>query len=119
MAPMDDPQVAVLLIVDNPKGVHYGGVVAGPGTKKLLKNVLNYMNVSPTEESDEDTSSEKVKVPDLVGKNASECVELLASYDLKYDYDEKAAEESDFQVTKQYPEAGTKVKKGTKVYLYD
>ncbi|MBQ8151535.1 MAG: PASTA domain-containing protein, partial [Firmicutes bacterium] len=60
-----------------------------------------------------------VKVPDLVGKNASECVELLASKDLDYDCDQKAAAESDFQVTKQYPEAGSKVKKGTKVYLYN
>ena len=51
MAPMDNPKVSVLLIVDNPKGVHYGGVVAGPGTKKLLKNILNYMNVSPSEET--------------------------------------------------------------------
>ncbi|MBQ9708930.1 MAG: PASTA domain-containing protein [Firmicutes bacterium] len=119
MAPMDDPKVAVLLIVDNPKGIHYGGVVAGPGTKRLLKNVLNYENVSPEEESDEGNKTEKVKVPDLVGKNASECVELLASKDLDYDCDQKAAAESDFQVTKQYPEAGSKVKKGTKVYLYN
>lgn len=118
MAPMDDPQVAILLIVDNPKGVHYGGVVAGPGTKKLLKNVLNYMNISPDKKTQQATV-ETVKVPELAGKSASECVELLASYGLKYDYDKKAAEKDDFIVTGQYPEAGTKVKKGTKVYLYD
>ena len=58
-------------------------------------------------------------MPELAGKSASECVELLASYGLKYDYDKKAAEKDDFIVTRQYPEAGTKVKKGTKVYLYD
>ncbi|MBQ0079824.1 MAG: PASTA domain-containing protein [Eubacterium sp.] len=119
MAPMEDPKVAVLLIVDNPKGIHYGGVVAGPGTKRILKNVLNYMNVVPDETADDEDKEELVKVPDMVGKNASECVELLASKDLKHDYDEKAAEASDFTVTKQYPEAGMKVKKGTKVYLYD
>lgn len=119
MAPMDDPKVAVLFIVDNPKGIHYGGVVAGPGTKRLLKNLLNYENVSPMKEDTKDGEEKKVKVPDLVGKNASECVELLASKDLDYDCDKKAAEESDFQVTGQYPEPGTKVKKGTKIYLYD
>ena len=119
MAPMEDPKVAVLLIVDNPKGVHYGGVVAGPGTKRLLKNLLNYKNVSPVIEEDDDKDNKEVEVPDLVGKNASECIELLASKDLRADYDAKAAAKSDFQVTKQYPEPGTKVKKETKIYLYD
>ena len=119
MAPMDNPKVSVLLIVDNPKGVHYGGVVAGPGTKKLLKNILNYMNVSPTEETSSSDKSSKVEVPNVVGKSASESVELLSGDGLKYDYDEDKAKESDFTVTKQYPKAGTKVKKGTKVYLYD
>ena len=119
MAPMDDPKVAVLLIVDNPKGVHYGGVVAGPGTKRLLRNLLNYENVSPIQEEVDEDADKKVAVPELVGKNASECIELLGSKDLKADYDAKAAAESDFVVTKQYPEPGTKVKKGTKVYLYN
>ena len=119
MAPMDDPKVVVLLIVDNPKGVHYGGVVAGPGTKRLLRNLLNYENVSPIQEEVDEDADKKVAVPELVGKNASECIELLGSKDLKADYDAKAAAESDFVVTKQYPEPGTKVKKGTKVYLYN
>lgn len=119
MAPMEDPKVAVLLIVDNPKGIHYGGVVAGPGTKRILKNVLSYMNVVPDTTEEDQDKEEMVKVPDMVGMNASECVELLASKDLKHDYDEKVAEKSDFVVTKQYPEAGTKVKKGTKIYLYN
>lgn len=119
MAPMDNPKVSVLLIVDNPKGVHYGGVVAGPGTKKLLKNILNYMNVSPSEETSSSDKSAKVEVPNVVGKSASESVELLSGDGLKYDYDKDKAEKSDFTVTKQYPKAGTKVKKGTKVYLYD
>lgn len=118
MAPMDDPQVAILLIVDNPKGVHYGGVVAGPGTKKLLKNVLDYMNISP-ERNIKETKTASIKVPDLKGKSASESIELLASCGLKYDYNKKTAEKSDFTVTRQYPKAGTNVKKGTKVYLYN
>jgi len=43
---------------------------------------------------------------------------ILAGESLEYDTDEKAAKENDFIVTKQYPAAGTKVKKGSKVYLY-
>ena len=42
----------------------------------------------------------------------------MAGVSLSYDTDEDAAAESNFIVTKQYPAAGTKVKKGSKIYLY-
>ena len=43
---------------------------------------------------------------------------MLGGASLSYDTDKEAAAESDFIVTKQYPAAGTKVKKGSKIYLY-
>lgn len=118
MAPMDDPQVAVLVIADNPKGVKFGSATAAPGVKQILSDVLRYMNVSPDEESQKAANEEKVKVPDVVGKNVSEAIGVLGGVSLSYDTDKEAAEQSDFIVMKQYPAAGTKVKKGSKIYLY-
>lgn len=118
MAPMDDPKVAVLLIVDNPKGVKYGGVVAGPGAKQILSDTLRYMNVSPSKESQEKSDSEKIEVPDVVGLNASKAISTLGGEGLSYDMDEDVASKEDFVVSKQYPAAGMKVKKGSKIYLY-
>ena len=75
------------------------------------------MNITP--DSKEEASAEaKVKVPDVVGHTADEAIGMLAGQSLKFDMD-KDAENEDFVVVKQYPSAGTKVKKGTKVYLYD
>lgn len=119
MAPMDDPQVAVLLIVDNPKGVHYGSVVAGPGMKQILSDTLRYMNVTPDEESQEDSASEKVEIPDVTGLNASEAIGILEGAGLSYDMDESVAKKEDFIVSKQYPSAGKEVKRGSKIYLYN
>lgn len=119
MAPMDDPQVAVLLIVDNPKGVHYGSVVAGPGTKAILSDTLRYLNVSPSKETKEKEDSKKIEVPDVAGLNASEAIGVLEGKGLSYDMDKTIAEKEDFIVSKQYPAAGTKVKKGSKIYLYN
>lgn len=118
MAPMDDPQVAVLVIADNPKGVKFGSATAAPGVKQILSDVLRYMNVSPDEESQKAANEEKVEVPDVVGKNVSEAIGVLGGVSLSYDTDKEAAEQSDFIVMKQYPAAGTKVKKGSKIYLY-
>ncbi len=119
MAPMDDPQVAVLLIVDNPKGVHYGSVVAGPGMKQILSDTLSYLNVSPDEESQQSDETEKVEIPDVTGMSASEAIGVLEGAGLSYDMDEEVASKEDFVVSKQYPSAGTEVKKGSKIYLYN
>ena len=59
-----------------------------------------------------------MEVPDVVGQQISEAIGILAGDSLSYDTDEDAAAESNFIVTKQYPAAGTKVKKGSKIYLY-
>ena len=116
---MDDPQVAVLVIADSPKGVRYGSTTAAPGVQQILSDTLRYLNISPDEESQEEADEGRVQVPDVVGEKASEAIGILAGDSLSYDMDEDAAAESDFIVTKQYPAAGTEVKKGSKVYLYE
>ena len=44
-APMDDPQVLVLLIINNPQGVYYGGTIAAPVVKEIFSNILPYLGV--------------------------------------------------------------------------
>ena len=45
MAPMEDPKIACLVIVDDPKGEYHGNMVAGPPAAKIMKNTLRYMNI--------------------------------------------------------------------------
>lgn len=42
-APADNPQVMALVIIYNPKGVYYGGQVAGPVVRQLFENILPYL----------------------------------------------------------------------------
>ena len=46
-APADDPQVAIIIIVDEPsKGsVFYGSTVAAPFVSGALKNILPYLGI--------------------------------------------------------------------------
>ncbi|MBR5308926.1 MAG: PASTA domain-containing protein [Clostridia bacterium] len=45
-APADDPQIAILIIVDEPSaGAYYGGTVAAPVASAVLSDVLPYLNV--------------------------------------------------------------------------
>lgn len=46
-APVENPRVAVLVVIDEPKGQIYGGAVAAPVFKKIAQTTLNLMNVPP------------------------------------------------------------------------
>ena len=47
-APADDPQIAIIIMVDEPtKGILYGSTVAAPYIAKTLETVLPYLGVEP------------------------------------------------------------------------
>ena len=45
--PADDPQLAMLVIVDEPHGISYGGVVAAPIFKEAAHQILRYLHITP------------------------------------------------------------------------
>ena len=46
-APADDPKVVLLVVIDEPQGANYGGVVAAPVFKAILEKILPQLNVHP------------------------------------------------------------------------
>lgn len=46
-APLSNPELAILVVIDEPKPHHYGGVVAAPAFKKILTESFHYLNVLP------------------------------------------------------------------------
>lgn len=44
-APADDPQVMAMILIDEPEGAYYGGVIAAPVIKDLFLNILPYLNI--------------------------------------------------------------------------
>lgn len=50
--PADDPKFAMIIVVYEPKGSIYGGVVAGPVFKSIADQALSYMNV-PRDDTNE------------------------------------------------------------------
>ena len=44
-APVDDPQVLALVIINNPQGIYYGGTIAAPVAKEIFENILPYLNI--------------------------------------------------------------------------
>jgi cell division protein FtsI (penicillin-binding protein 3) len=70
--PADNPRLAILVVVDEPKTSSYGGVVAAPAFREIAHQSLCYLKVPPTlplkakakiPESDESSDSLRDQVP--------------------------------------------------------
>ncbi|ANS77206.1 stage V sporulation protein D [Paenibacillus yonginensis] len=115
-APADDPQIIVYTAVDNPQGIQFGGVVAAPIVKNILKSSLEYMGVKPRT----DQLSKKYKygetptvtVPDLVGQSVEDIYEDMNSNFML------ARSGSGNYVISQAPKAGARVQKGSTIRIY-
>lgn len=44
-APADNPQVLVLVIINNPQGIYYGGTIAAPVAQEIFQNILPYLGI--------------------------------------------------------------------------
>lgn len=119
MAPMDDPKVAILVVVDSPKGAYYGSLIAAPIAKSILEDTLRYMNVTPkyTEEEQKAIEGNYTIVPNVVNVEYSEAAGMIAGAQLECQKPDGIGDE--FVVAAQYPVAGTKVKRDSKVYVYE
>jgi cell division protein FtsI (penicillin-binding protein 3) len=45
--PAEDPKLAILVVIDEPKGKYYGGTVAAPVFRRIAREALNYLNIPP------------------------------------------------------------------------
>ena len=43
-APADNPQGLVLVVINNPQGIYYGGTIAAPVAKEIFENILPYLD---------------------------------------------------------------------------
>ncbi|MEG0291507.1 MAG: penicillin-binding transpeptidase domain-containing protein [Anaerovoracaceae bacterium] len=120
MVPMDNPQFAILYLVDNPKGVIFGGAIAAPAAKGVLQKVLKYKDVKPEYTKKEETNNSKktVEVPNFKGMKYSEAKKIINDMDLRCIMSPKIEKGKDVKVIDQYPKAGAKTTKNGIIYLY-
>ena len=105
-APADDPEIAVLIMVDEPsRGVLYGSVIAAPYMGALMENILPHIGV----EKDVSTDN-SVVVPYLTGMNIEDAI--LQAQDYEYEVIVKGDGE---YVTNQVPKGSTVIERTNKV----
>ena len=112
-APAYDPQVVVLVVLDEPHGANiYGGTIAAPVAGKILSEILPYLGVEPQYTDAERASLDKV-TPSVTGKSVGEARTEIQSAGLTC----KVVGDGD-TVERQVPSPGNSISQSGTVVLY-
>ena len=120
VAPIDDPQVVVLVTLYNPtgEGGHQGGGVAAPVGGQIFSEILPYLEVSQGNQ-DEVEQVEQVQTPDIIGKTIEESEKIIKENGLELiiQNETENLDKENTIIKNQTPQAGIVVNKGNKVYI--
>lgn len=113
VAPIDNPQLVCLLLLDEPTaGATGGGAIAAPAVGRIFEDVLPYLGYEP-QYSEENSDKISVSVPNISGLTVSEALKKLDEVGLKID-----PRGDGEKINKQTPAEGTKLHRGSVVIAY-
>jgi stage V sporulation protein D (sporulation-specific penicillin-binding protein) len=114
VAPSDDPQYAVLFMMDEPHNSvsNYGGVIASPVVGNIFSEILPYLGVEP-QYTQAELSSMDIKAPDAVGKTVATATSALRQEGLSV-----SVQGGGQTVTSQSPASGDAIPKNGVMVLY-
>lgn len=117
VAPTDDPQVVILLLLDTPNNEENhiyisGGNMAAPVVGHILSEVLPYLGIQP-EYTEEELETLDVTVPKLVGMTIEEATQTLDKLGLT----ERIIGDGE-RITDQLPSLNAAVAPGSRIILY-
>lgn len=120
VAPISNPEVAILITLYNPtgEGGHQGGGVAAPIASQVLGEVLPYLEIKKDNQDEEEKG--EVEVPNLIGLTRKEAKKTLEEEGLLIETKESLKTNLDDEYEKiksQLPKAGIKIKQGSTVYV--
>ncbi|MDY0040523.1 MAG: penicillin-binding protein [Desulforhabdus sp.] len=134
--PADDPRLVMTVVIHEPRGAIYGGVVAGPIFRGIAAKALPYLGVFPSSEHPEsspglrlvsgkndgeagasmiphsvDCNEGSTEVPDVIGLSLKLALQKLAPFGVQTEISGSG------KVIFQQPPGGTPIKSGTVVEL--
>ena len=111
-AVVNDPEIAILILIDEPVGNYYGGTIAAPVVSSVLSEVLPYLNIETSTKQDGEAEVE-ISVGDYTGLAVPGAKTTLKSAGLTHKIYGNGS-----VVVDQYPKYGTKLREGGVVVLY-
>lgn len=118
VAPISNPQVAILITLYNPtgEGGHQGGGVAAPIGAQLFGEILPYLEI--IKDGETETINVQVEVPNVKGLSINEAEKILKENELQMQIEEQEGlDKNNTIVSNQTPATGVMVYSGSKIYL--
>ncbi|HZJ78712.1 MAG TPA: penicillin-binding transpeptidase domain-containing protein [Clostridia bacterium] len=75
-APTNDPEIVILIAIDDPKGQINGGQIAAPVAAEIIQNTMIYLNIEP-QYTEAELAKLDTQAPNLVGLSISAAQEQL------------------------------------------
>lgn len=66
--PAEDPVVTILVVVDEPQGIAWGGQIAAPVFSNIAEAVLRYLKIAPQENGDEEPTHPQKSIQTAKGQ---------------------------------------------------
>lgn len=116
LAPADDPEVALIFNLYNPKGPngHQGGGIVAPVVSKAMSEILDYLDIPKDYEVA--SSDEKIMVPNVVNNTLGDAKKKIVNNGLKYLVDDSI--DDDTKVIGQFPPTGEMLSEKSIVKLF-
>lgn len=111
-APVNDPEIAVLIVVDEPKGQINGGQICTPIAAKIVEGTLEYMNVE-RQYTDKELEKLAVATPEVLGENTDRAKQTLSDAGFTV----RVVGDGDY-ITDQMPSAGSTIPQNGVVVIY-
>ena len=77
-APSNNPEISIIIVVDEPQGATGGGAVAAPVAAEVIENTLTYLNVE-RQYNDSEKALLDIKVPDVREQSVSQAKTKLST----------------------------------------
>jgi cell division protein FtsI/penicillin-binding protein 2 len=108
--PVEDPEIIILVLLDEPKTSIYGGYTSGSIFKEMATRISGLSNHIQryNEETDSETLANRIVTPDLTGFQRNRAIALLKNSGIPYNM-----EGSGTYVTAQYPVPGEEISRNT------
>jgi cell division protein FtsI (penicillin-binding protein 3) len=130
--PAEDPRLVILVVIDEPTGTTYGGVVAAPVFSHIASQALRYLDVTPTHPlphrampplpevaalpvatiaAEERPGEDVLRMPDFIGMSYRQVLQMMERSGINIRL------EGSGRVVEQSPRAGQAVQFGTEVWV--
>lgn len=118
-APIDNPKIGVLFIVDEPEGNHFASSTAVPFAKEFLADALPHLNIEPqyTAEEEAALAQQTIGVSNVVGYSVDAAHAALSRQGFQVVV-QPETQDGTAEVVDQFPKAGTRVDARSTVVIY-